>query len=94
MSTLKGAMLVCAIVFGTASARADRAAGDACASQLMTPDAKAIYAASMAAGPTKDTIAGTVERETRTLVDSKKIAWDVARDNGVAAAICVRQALD
>jgi len=36
----------------------------------------------------------TVERETRELVNAKKIAWDVARDNGVAAAICVRQALE
>ena len=94
MSTLKGAMLVFAIVGCAAGARADRAAGDACAGQLMTPDAKAIYAASMAAKPTVATLADTVERETRELVNAKKIAWDVARDNGVAAAICVRQALD
>ena len=93
MSTLKGAMLVVAIIGCAVAARADRAAGDACAGQL-TSDGKAVYAASMAAGPTKDTIVGTVERETRTLVDSKKIAWDVARDNGVAAAICMRQALE
>lgn len=94
MSTFKGAMLLIAIIGCAAAARADRAAGDACAGQLTTPDAKAIYAASMAAGPTKETIASTVERETRTLVDAKKIAWDVARDNGVAAAICVRRALE
>lgn len=94
MSTLKGAALVLAIIGGTAAARADRAAGEACAGQLMTSDAKTIYAASMAAGPTLDTLASTVERETRELVDAKKIAWDVARDNGVAAAICVRRALE
>jgi len=94
MSTLKGSVLVFAIAGCAVAARADRAAGDACAGQLISPDAKTVYAASMAAGPTKDTIASTVERVTRELVDSRKIAWDVARDNGVAAAICVRQALD
>ena len=94
MSTVKGAMLVFAIVVCAAAARADRAAGDACAGQLTTPDAKTIYAASMAAGPTMATLADTVERETRELVNARKIAWDVARDNGVAAAICVRQALE
>ena len=94
MSTLKGAMLVVAIIGCAVAARADRAAGDACAGQLTTPDAKTIYADSMAAGPTKETLVSTVERVTRELVDSKKIAWDVARDNGVAAAICMRQALE
>ncbi len=93
MSTLKGAVLVFAIIGCSVAARADRAAGDACAGQL-TPDGKAVYAASMAAGPTKATIYDTVERETRELVNSKKIAWDVARDNGVAAAICVTAALE
>jgi hypothetical protein len=94
MSTLRGAVLVFAIVGCGLAARADRAAGEACAGQLTTADAKAIYAASMAAGPTKETMASTVERETRELVNSRKIAWEVARDNGVAAAICVRQALE
>lgn len=94
MTTLKGAALVFAIVGCAVAARADRAAGDACAGQLMTSDAKTIYADSMAARPTKETLADTVERVTRGLVDSRKIAWDVARDNGVAAAICVRQALE
>jgi len=87
-------MLVVAIIGCACAARADRAAGEACAGQLTTSDAKKIYADSMAAGPTKETLADTVERVTRGLVDAKKIAWDVARDNGVAAAICVRQALD
>ncbi len=94
MSISKGALLVVVLAGCAAAARADRAAGDACAGQLTTADAKTIYAASMAAGPTKGTIADTVERETRALVDAKKIAWDVARDNGVAAAICVTQALE
>lgn len=94
MSTLKGAMLFLAVAGCAVAARADRTAGEACASQLMTSDAKTIYAASMAAGPTLDTVASTVERETRELVEAKKIAWDVARDNGVAAAICVRRALE
>lgn len=93
MSTLKGAVLVFAIMGCSVAARADRAAGDACAGQL-TADGKAVYAASMAARPTKATIYDTVERETRGLVESKKIAWDVARDNGVAAALCVTAALD
>lgn len=94
MSTLRGAVLVFAIAGFGLAARADRAAGEACAGQLTTADAKAIYAASMAAGPTKETMASTVERETRELVNSRKIAWEVARDSGVAAAICVRQALE
>jgi len=94
MSTLKGTMLVLTIIGAAGAARADRAAGEACAGQLTTPDAKAIYAASMAAGPTKETIESTVGRVTRELVDSKKIAWDVARDNGVAAALCITQALE
>lgn len=93
MSTLKGAVLVFVIMGCSVAARADRAAGDACAGQL-TPDGKAIYVASMAARPTKATLYDTVERETRGLVESKKIAWDVARDNGVAAALCVTAALD
>jgi hypothetical protein len=94
MSTLKGALLVFAIVGCAVAARADRAAGEACAAQLTTSDAKLIYTDSMAAGPTKATMVETVERVTRGLVDSKKIAWDVARDNGVAAAICITAALD
>lgn len=94
MSTLKGAVLVCAIVGCAVAARADKAAGDACAAQLMTSDAKLIYTDSMAAGPTTETLPGIVERVTRELVEAKKIAWDVARDNGVAAAICVRRTLD
>ena len=94
MSTLKGALLVFAIVGCAAAATADRAAGEACAGQLTTSDAKTIYAASMATGPTKETMVSTVERVTRELVDSKKIAWDVARDNGVAAALCITQALE
>lgn len=94
MSTLKGAVLVVAIVGCAIAAKADRAAGEACAGQLTTSDAKLIYADSMAAGPSKETLVSTVERVTRGLVDSKKIAWDVARDNGVAAAICIRQALE
>ena len=94
MSTLKGAMLVVAIVGCAVAARADKAAGEACAAQLTTADAKLIYADSMAKGPTKETLVSTVETVTRGLVDSKKIAWDVARDNGVAAAICIRQALE
>ncbi|MCW5733204.1 MAG: hypothetical protein KIS73_03735 [Enhydrobacter sp.] len=91
MSTLKGAVLAFALL-GSCSARADSAAGKACAGQL-TSDGKSIYAATMAAVPTKDTIVDTVERETRSLVEARKIAWDVARDNAVAAAICVRKAL-
>lgn len=83
-----------AFVGCAAIARADRAAGDACAGQLTTSDAKAICAATTAARPTKATMGDTVERETRALVNSKKIAWDVARDNGVAAASCVTRALE
>ncbi len=86
-------MLVFAIIGCSVAARADRVAGDTCAGQLTT-DGKAVYAASMAAGPTMDTLVSTIEGVTRELVDAKKIAWDVARDNGVAAAICVRRALD
>ena len=94
MSTLKGAMLVFAIIGCAVAARADRAAGEACAGQLTTSDAKAhLYGQHGRRSDEGD--AGQHGRAvTRELVDAKKIAWDVARDNGVAAAICMRQALE
>ena len=54
------------------AARADRPAGFTCAAKL-DADAKAIYAATMAAGPTTDTLRSVVEQQTRSLAMAGKI---------------------
>lgn len=79
------------IVF-TASARADGAAGNACAAKL-TSDGQAIYAATMAAKPTTQTQRDVLEKETRSLAMGNKIARGSARDNAIAAEACIKTAL-
>lgn len=79
------------IVF-TASARADGAAGNACAAKL-TPDGQAIYAATMAAKPTMQNQRDTLEKETKSLAMGNKIARGSARDNARAAEACITSAL-
>lgn len=76
----------------TVSAQADGPAGDACAAKL-TADGKAIYTATMAAKPTTQTLQATMERETKSLASSNKIARGSARDNAIAARDCVRVGL-
>ncbi len=74
------------------AARADRPAGDTCAAKL-DADAKAIYAATMAAGPTTDTLRSVVEQQTRSLAMAGKIGRGEARENARAAGECVRAGL-
>jgi len=71
-----------------ATARADGPGGDACAANL-TPDGKAIYAVTVAANPTLETLRSVVERETRSLAMADKIGRGDARENAVAAGKCV-----
>jgi hypothetical protein len=75
-----------------ATARADGPGGDACAANL-TPDGKAIYAVTVAAKPTLETLRSIVERETRSLAMADKIGRGDARENAVAAGKCVEVAL-
>jgi uncharacterized protein YcfJ len=84
--------IVLATLSATTAARADVAAGDACAAKL-TADGKLIYAAVMAAAPTLETLRSTMETEARSLVRSSKIARGEARDNAQAAGECVRSRL-
>ena len=80
-------------VAGLASAaRADGPGGDACAANLAA-DGKAIYALTVAAKPTMDTLRSVVERETRSLAMGGKIDRGDARENAVAAGKCVEVAL-
>jgi hypothetical protein len=74
------------------TAHADRPAGDACSASL-TPDGKAIYGATMAAGPTTGTMRSVLEEQARGLVMGGKIARGQARENAVAAGECVKTAL-
>jgi hypothetical protein len=92
MSKLKMAMIAVAAIGCAVAARADGPAGDACAAKL-TPDAKAIYAATLAAKPTTDTLRSTVEKEARSLAMGGKIARASARDNAVDAGECVKAAI-
>ena len=74
------------------TARADVAAGDACAANL-TADGKQVYAAVVAANPTLQNLRETVEEQARSLVFAGKIARAEGRDNAVAAGECVRARL-
>jgi hypothetical protein len=95
---MAGAMsktIALAIVFMSglaATAWADGPGGDACAANL-TPDGKAIYAATVAAKPTLETLRSVVERETRSLAMADKIGRGGARENAVAAGKCVELVL-
>jgi hypothetical protein len=75
-----------------ASAQAAGPAGDACAANL-TADGKAIYAATIAAKPTTDTLRSIIEKEARGLVMGGKVARSQARENAEAAGECVKVAL-
>jgi hypothetical protein len=89
----KAAMMVAAAMTGMAlAARADVAAGDACAANL-TPDGKAVYAAVVAANPTLQNLRETVEEQARSLVMGGKIAMGSGRANATAAGECVRSRL-
>ena len=92
MSKLKIAMLALAVIGYAATAQADKPAGDACAAKL-NADGKAIYAATMAAAPTPETLRATVEKETRSLAMGGKIGRGSARENATEAGECVRTAL-
>jgi hypothetical protein len=81
-----------ATMAATSMARADVAAGDACAANL-TADGKEVYAAVVAAGPTLETLRSTVESQARSLVMGGKIARSEGRDNAQAAGECVRARL-
>ena len=86
------ATLVLAMTGLAATARADGPGASACAANL-APDGKAIYVATVAAKPTLQTLRTVVERETRSLAMSDKIARGEARDNATAAGECMRIAL-
>jgi hypothetical protein len=86
------AMLAALAAVCAASAQAAGPAGDACAASL-TPDGKAIYAATMAAKPTTETLRSTIEKEARSLVMGGKVGRGQARENAEAAGECVKVAL-
>ena len=92
MSKQKIAMLALVAISHAAAAHADKPAGDACAAKL-NADGKAIYAATMAATPTQETLRATVEKETRSLAMGGKIGRGSARENATEAGECVRTAL-
>jgi len=93
MTSWKAIAAAAAIIVGaSAGARADKAAADACAAKL-NGDGKAVYAAVVAAGPTKDTLRSVVEREGRSLAMGGKISRGSARENATAAAECAQLGL-
>jgi hypothetical protein len=85
-------MIALAMMGVAATARADVAAGDACAANL-TADGKAVYAAVVAAAPTLATLRETVESQARSLVFAGTIGRGEARENATAAGECVRSRL-
>jgi len=92
MSKFGIATLALAVIGVAVAARADGPAADACAAKL-TPDGKAIYAATVAAKPTMDTLRATVEKEARSFAMGGKIARASARDNATEAGECMKAAL-
>ena len=88
----KSTMITVALVSVTTMARADAAAGDACAAKL-TADGKLVYAAVVAANATLQNLRETVEHQARELVFAGKIARAEGRDNAGAAGECVRTRL-
>jgi hypothetical protein len=88
----KTTMIAAALVSVATMARADAAAGDACAAKL-TADGKLVYAAVVAANATLQNLRETVEHQARELVFAGKIARAEGRDNAVAAGECVRTRL-
>ncbi|WP_428029921.1 hypothetical protein [Ancylobacter sp.] len=87
LSTAACAALV--LLAGTA-ARADQAAGNACAASL-NADGKAIYSAVIAAGNTGD-LRTLVTDTTKSLAMSGQIDRGSARSNAEAAGQCLEQA--
>ena len=88
----KTTMIAAALVSVATMARADAAAGDACAAKL-TADGKLVYAAVVAANPTLQNLRETVEHQARELVFAGKIARAEGRDNATAEGECVRTRL-
>jgi hypothetical protein len=70
-------------------ARADVAQGDACATHLSAVG-KQIYAATVAANPTLQTLRDTVRSQARSMVMGGQISRDDAEANAVPAGECVR----
>jgi hypothetical protein len=89
MSKLSTLAMVLAVTGLAGEAWANAAAGNACAAKL-TPDAKTIYVAVVAAGPTLENLLSVVEEQTKSLAMSGSIARLQARTNAVAAGQCVR----
>jgi len=92
MQKIMTVTLVLAMAGLAATARADGPGGTACAANLAA-DGKVIYAATVAARPTLDTLRAVVEHETRSLAMADKIGRGEARDNAVAAGECLKIAL-
>ena len=92
MRKIMTATLVLAMAGLAIAARADGPGGTDCAANL-SPDGKTIYAATVAARPTLETLRSVVEHETRSLAMADKIGRSEARDNAVAAGECVKIAL-
>lgn len=88
----RATMMALALAGAATMARADAAAGDACAANL-TADGKLVYAAVVAANPTLENLRSKIEEQARSLVMGGKIARGEARDNATAAGECVRTRL-
>ena len=88
----KRAVIAMAMVGAATMARADMAAGDACAANL-SADGKTIYAAVVAASPALETLRSTVETQARSLVMDGKVAMSTGRENARDAGECVRARL-
>jgi hypothetical protein len=93
MSKFVLATLVLGMTGFAVSAQAAGPAGDACAAKL-NADGKAVYAATMAAKPTTETLRDTLEKEARSLVMGGKISRGSARENATAAGECAKVALE
>jgi hypothetical protein len=88
----KTTMIAMGLVSVATLARADAAAGDACAANL-TPDGKQIYAAVITTNPTLQNLRETIEEQARSLVFAGKITRSTGRENATAAGECVRTRL-
>ncbi len=78
------------LALGSSAALADKAAADACAAGL-SPDAKAIYSASIGSIGSGD-LKSVVTATTKSLVSAGTIARGTARDSAMAAGQCLGMA--
>ena len=82
-------IVIASLAVALTPARADRAAGDACAASLSAPSQQ-IYHCTLAAKPTPDTAKQIVTAQTEKLMQEGKLSMFSARSAAQAAGKCLQ----